>query len=319
MTFTWWRPASASKPPPTTETYPISQPCDADQLSEKLRLLLAEEPEADPLSQPCDANQLAEKLRLLKGHHHWTSSSTRKKRRESQQHRVKLRSVSASNEPRDGDKDGDHYSVRSSTYRHVPQEAASQFVRTTTVNPDNRLSYRLSRQASISRPDGLFAAQRGNVSQYNLRNTSFLITDPSSSCLYGNHHPLDSRPRSMVQTMEPQTLNRRRSTGGILARSSFLHNGQPFDPSSSLAPVEEYQNHHHQTVDWTQSDESCIQSTTSAVSSYLVRKQELALLLRRRLRSFAARSKDRESALESIKERASSNTSRGGIFARFRR
>ncbi|RDA87944.1 hypothetical protein CP532_1667 [Ophiocordyceps camponoti-leonardi (nom. inval.)] len=342
MTFTWWRLSSSTSKAASVAGHPpsISQPRNPDQLAEKLRLLSVprEEPTSYyPLSQPCDPDQLTKKLRLLaaeKGshNHHLTSSSptttttTTKKRREAkqqqqqqQQHKVKLHRMSAPVQPRDAAEEDSVRRSQSHTYRHIPQEAASQFVRTTTVHPDNRLSYRLSRQASISRPDALLAFQHGNASQCELGHTSFLLTDPLSSCPCPDHHPLDSRPRSMIQLSEPQSLNRRRSTGGILAKPGYLHNAQPFDPSSSLAPVEEHQTNHHQPVDWTQSDESCIQSTTSAVSSYLVHKQELTLLLRRRLRAFAARSKDREPTLEPIQERTSSSTPRSGIFARFRR
>ncbi|RCI15723.1 hypothetical protein L249_2225 [Ophiocordyceps polyrhachis-furcata BCC 54312] len=338
MTFTWWPVGAPASKLATDRHHQRRYP---NQLTEKLRLLSVppEGPTSYPLSQPCDPDQLTKKLRLLAAerrghnHHHLTSSppppppttttttTTTKKRREAkQQHKVKLHRMSAPVQPRDDAAAAEDDSVRSpATYRHIPQEAASQFVRTTTVQPDNnRLSYRLSRQVSISRPDALFASQYGNVSQCELGNTSLLLTEPSSCCSCPKHHPLDSRPRSVIQVTEPQSLSRRRSTGAILARSSFLHNGQPLDPSSSLAPVQECQTNHHRPVDWTQSDESCIQSTTSAVSSYLVRKQRLASLLRRRLRAFAARSKDREPTSEHMKERASSNTSRAGIFARFK-
>ncbi|PHH67981.1 hypothetical protein CDD80_341 [Ophiocordyceps camponoti-rufipedis] len=149
------------------------------------------------------------------------------------------------------------------------------------------------------------------------------MADVSDHALsYSRRHSLITHWETGAQASEQHHLSRRRSTGGILAGSELLQS-RPSRLSVRLAPVDEQRRSvfldpaDHQPVDWTQSDESCVQST-SAVSSYLVRKNELASLLRARLGSLAARTRGRESA-SARREEPASRSSRASFFSRFRR
>lgn len=249
--------------------------------------------------------------------------------------------------------------VRSSSYRHVPQVAASQFTRTTTADSttDRQLIHRLSRRAIKFHMDGPnasreIAAVGPNVAPFKQAQTLRRVQTMRER-QYGRnqlhytptlatmteideqrppcHHRHTLEPFSVVRVegLEDQKdpAKRRRSTGNIL--------GKP-DPSPKepfimpIGPVaaerrgsgEALDPSEHHPVDWTQSDETWAQPAIFVPSPLPVRRSESKWDLRGRLGSFTRHGRDEKTPSPPQERRASQDSPKspkGGLFARFKR
>ncbi|KAM4060028.1 hypothetical protein HRG_002354 [Hirsutella rhossiliensis] len=212
--------------------------------------------------------------------------------------------------------------VRSSSYRHVPQVAASQFARTTTADSTagRQLIHRLSQKAIKFHLDGPnasreIAAASPNVApfkqaqalrrvqsmrerqygrnQFHYTPTLATMTEIDEQRPPCHHrHTLEpySGPRLEGHEGQKDSAKRRRSTGNILGKPDASPKG-PFIMPVSPAAAERRGSgdaldpSEHHPVDWTQSDETWAQPTVLVASPQPLRKPESKWDLRGRLGS----------------------------------
>lgn len=244
--------------------------------------------------------------------------------------------------------------VQSSNYRHVPQVAASQFVRTTIADgtSDRKLVHRLSRKAFRFHQDEPDASRRVATaspkvapckqaqalprvqrhygrSQFHYTPTLATMAEVDEQRPLRHHrHTLEPCSKAGVEGLEPQTSStkRRQSTGNIHSLPDASARGSFVMPVSSVAvdvrsSDDTIDPSEHHPVDWTQSDESWPQPTAAVASQYPLRKLELKWDLRDRLGSLSRHAKDEKTQYPPREERVAQNSTKqgGGLFARFRR
>lgn len=245
----------------------------------------------------------------------------------------------------------------SSSYRHIPQVAASQFARTTTVeSPTERLQvHKLSKKAMkfhmqgpnanpeicTAGPDAspfeqaraLRRAQSMRERQYErnqFHHMPALATTAEvdeKQARLPHRHTFETHFKVKGMDLDDTKDTRRRSTGSILGRTEPPPVGS-FEIPAGLIPVERRESDEivldpseHHRVDWTQSDEARARPMPIATSPPPLRKHESRWTLRGRLGSFTKHGKD-DKPPTPPDEKASQDSPRSpkaGFFARFKR
>ncbi|PHH92893.1 hypothetical protein CDD83_4036 [Cordyceps sp. RAO-2017] len=331
-----------------------SQPFDADELKRKLCLLLTEQ----------DGGSGGEKGRIVVAAAGRAASDAGAidgrpgklpRRRdedirhgEQQPRKIKLH-LTASRRP-SGSGHGQDESVRCSSYRHIPQVAATQFALTTVVDGsiERQLLHRLSRPAIRYHHDGpsaepepaarpgaapseqaraLRRAQSLRERQHERRHfhhssalgTMVEADETQPACRH--RHTFESYFKGKVDEPDgPRNARWRRSTG-----SSILGRPDPTCGDNSAGPAtdgrargESFDPTDFRAVDWTQSDEPW-----AAQEAHPLRKYESRWALRGRLGSLARHGKDEKSLSPPQEKRVAHDSPKpsrsGGLFSWLRR
>ncbi|POR32317.1 Uncharacterized protein TPAR_07480 [Tolypocladium paradoxum] len=245
-----------------------------------------------------------------------------------------------------------------STYRHVPQVAALQFARTTTVeSPTNRLLvHKLSKKAvkfhmeapnanseicaagpnasPFEQAQALRRAQSMRGRQYERNQFHHMPTlettaelDEKQAHLH-YRHTFETHFKVKGVDLEGKKDVRRRSTGSILGRMEHPLVGSFEIPAGSI-PVQRRESDEvavdpseHHRVDWTQSDEARAPPVPNATSPPPLRKPESRWTLRGRLGSRTKHSKHHKPPTSPDEKRAPQElpkSPKAGFFARFKR
>ncbi|KND94481.1 hypothetical protein TOPH_00898 [Tolypocladium ophioglossoides CBS 100239] len=231
----------------------------------------------------------------------------------------------------------------SSSYRHIPQVAASQFARTTTVESptDRLLVHKLSKKAMKFHMEGpnanpeiravgpdaspfeqaraLRRAQSMRERQYERNQCHHMPTlattaevDEKQAARLPHRHTFETYLK--VEGMDPEEKKdvRRRSTGSILGRTESPPVGAFEMPAGLIPAVQRCESDEvivdpseHHRVDWTQSDEARVWPIPIATSPPPLRKPESRWTLRGRLGSFTKHGKDDKSPTPPDEKRAS--------------
>ena len=240
------------------------------------------------------------------------------------------------------------------TYRHIPQVAASQFSRTTKSEEpvDKHLVHRLSRSAMKFHLDGPNASREmadvgpesspceqakalrraQSVRERLYERNQFQHPSALHTTLESDEHAVNpSQGRSFDAQIRPRWIDhsdekasRRISTGtffgwDINQRFSGGFDGAAVSEKPELSDHYELAAHPEEhRVDWTQSDETVPRQTATAAP----RKQESRWALKSRIVNFNRHSKEEKAAaapLQKVASDESSKWSKSGFFARFKR
>ncbi|KAK5998011.1 hypothetical protein PT974_00380 [Cladobotryum mycophilum] len=227
------------------------------------------------------------------------------------------------------------------SYRHVPQVAASQFARTTTVESptDKHLVHKLSRQAlkfHMESPNTMAATSAGtspfeqtkalkraqSFRERQYERNQFQHTQTLAATAEVDENLLSrSLPRNTFQDyFKPKGLEqdegrnvRRKSTGDMLNKIAaaleppvdLMPGHSPIDTQPTLDHCEVVVNPDEHRVDWTQSDEIVNQPKPAATHHHL-RKAESKWALKTRLGSFSKHKGDKLASPIEEKEKESS-------------
>ncbi|KAJ6439622.1 glutamate synthase [Purpureocillium lavendulum] len=342
------------------------QPLDADDLSRRLRIVLAEqkahsdrkkkaraEAERRARHTAPSAGAVKEKSPNVSAQ----TSRTAEKYDGDKLHKSKLHLTASKTSSTSSQKD-DHES-HGPGHPYVPQVAAAQFARTTTVETltEKHIVHKLSKKAmkfhlegpNASREMGSVTAEAAPFEQAQAVRRAHHARERQYERNQFQHAPimetateadevppLLSQRRTFETHFKPEKDRaekeaRRRSTGSFLGKAEPAL-GPPCEVTSLLEHIEARQSDdvvggplEHQRVDWTQSDEARsrpIPVTSPPQPPPTLRKPDSKWTLRGRLGSFTKHSKDDKppsSPDEKVGPLESPKSPVAGFFARFKR